>query len=130
MLGVETARRLGAECEIMPRIAHVMMLEPGWDRVARRIAEEAVSNAVRHATANKILISLRATTRTLTLEVRDDGQGLAVAPTASHKLSGVALMQRHAHEIQGKLELHSEPGQGTRVWCTVPLASQPKPTDL
>lgn len=95
-----------------------------------RIAEEAVRNAVRHATPNKILISLRATTRTLTLEVRDDGQGLAAAPTASHKLSGLALMQRHAHEIQGKLELHSEPGQGTRVSCTVPLASQPKPTDL
>ena len=69
-------------------------------------------------------------TRTLTLEVRDDGQGLAAAPTASHKLSGLALMQRHAHEIQGKLELHSEPGQGTRVSCTVPLASQPKPADL
>ncbi len=36
---LETARRLGAECEIVPRVAHVMMFEPGWDRVARRVAE-------------------------------------------------------------------------------------------
>lgn len=35
---LETARRLGAECEIVPRVAHVMMFEPGWDRVARRVA--------------------------------------------------------------------------------------------
>ena len=35
---LETARRYGAEAEIMARVAHVMMFEPGWDRVARRVA--------------------------------------------------------------------------------------------
>lgn len=90
-----------------------------------RITEEAVRNAVRHAAATKIVISLRATARTLTLEVRDDGRGLGSGPTADHKLSGLALMQRHARAIRAKLELHSEPGQGTTVSCTLPLGSQP-----
>ena len=94
-----------------------------------RIAEEAVRNAVRHAAAKKILISLRATPRALTLEVRDDGQGLGSVPTAGHKVGGLALMQRYAHEIRAKLKLCSEPGKGTVVSCTLPPVRAPKPGD-
>jgi signal transduction histidine kinase len=94
-----------------------------------RIAEEAARNAVRHAAAKKLTISLRATPRALTLEVRDDGQGLGSAPTVGHKLSGLALMHRHASEIQAKLEVRSQPGQGTVVLCTLPYRRPPRKSD-
>lgn len=85
-----------------------------------RILQEAVTNAVRHAGASHLQISLRwhAEARQLCLQVRDDGQGLS-----AHKQStgrGLANMARRAAMVGGELDIR--PAQpGTLVECRLQL---------
>lgn len=87
---------------------------------AQRIAGEALSNAVRHANATRINVSLTAAPGALTVEVGDDGSG-AVAP----REGGVGLesMRRRAEAVGGLLRLTAVPGSGTTVVATLPLAA-------
>lgn len=87
---------------------------------AQRIAREALSNAVRHAKATHIEVTLTAAPGALTVEVGDDGSG-AVAP----REGGVGLesMRRRAEAVGGLLRLEGVPGAGTTVVATLPLAA-------
>ena len=87
---------------------------------AQRIAGEALSNAVRHARATRITVSLTADPGALTVEVGDDGSG-AVAP----RDGGVGLdsMRRRAEAVGGLLRLTAVPGSGTTVVATLPLGA-------
>ncbi|HET8604516.1 MAG TPA: histidine kinase [Marmoricola sp.] len=86
--------------------------------VAQRIAGEALSNAVRHATASLIRVSLTGDLAALTVEVADDGCG-TVAP----RPGGVGLesMRRRAESVGGLLALTAVPGVGTTVLATLPV---------
>ena len=84
------------------------------------IAQEAVTNAVRHGRARDILIRLSETDNRGTLLVRDDGQGL-VEPPNDHPGMGLQIMRYRADMIRGKLELRSEKAHGTSVTCKFPL---------
>lgn len=90
-----------------------------------RIAQEAVSNAIRHGRAKQIKISLTRTPGRLSLAVRDDGQGIgAVHP--GHRGMGLRIMEYRAGVIGGSFAVQREPEGGTSVVCTVHLAeSQP-----
>ena len=86
-----------------------------------RIAQEALANAVRHADARSIVITLGATDDTLTLVVRDDGRGFDPAKRPASAL-GLAGMEERALALGGRLEVRSAPGQGTTVTLRCPLA--------
>lgn len=93
-----------------------------------RIAQEAVSNAVRHGRGRRILVSLAIDGDALTLEVHDDGIGLD--PTAGERDGlGLRIMKYRAEMIGGRLEVRSD-GGGTTVRCVVPgvarLAQSPE----
>jgi signal transduction histidine kinase len=90
-----------------------------------RIAQEAVSNAVRHSRAGSIEVALDCTQRELSLSVKDDGVGLA-APDghpdhAGH--FGIIGMRERATDIGARFELASQPGQGTTVSVVLPTTS-------
>jgi signal transduction histidine kinase len=89
-----------------------------------RIAQEAVSNAVRHAHASRISIELRGSADELLLRVEDDGVGLpAVLPPGG---MGLRTMAYRAQILEGKLTAAPASGGGTRVACRVPrLAGAP-----
>lgn len=118
------AQELSTPCEVVCDAAVALPAATALSLL--RIAEEAVRNAVRHAAAQKITISLRAGPAALTLEIRDDGQGFTPAPTPAPKLSGLGLMRRHARAAHARLRLHSAPGQGTVVSCSIPRARAPR----
>ncbi len=89
---------------------------------AYRIAQEALTNVVRHGRASKVEVTLKATDHLLVLRVRDDGRGFDVdALTASEGL-GVAGMKERANLVGGRLRVHSAPGRGTDIRLEVPLA--------
>jgi signal transduction histidine kinase len=94
---------------------------------AYRIAEEALTNVVKHAKAGKAIVRLD-THRAgwLRLTVRDDGQGFD-AESAPHGL-GMATMQDYAGAVDGKCVVHSAPGAGTEVEAVLPL-SRPDAAD-
>lgn len=93
---------------------------PAWPRKLYHIAQEAVTNAVKHARARHLVLSLTRKDGTGILSVEDDGVGL---PEASGDRPGLGLhtMRYRASMIGGSLELRAGPSTGTVVSCRFPL---------
>jgi PAS domain S-box-containing protein len=84
-----------------------------------KIAQEAVTNALKHAQARAIRVELTHEEWETTLSVRDDGRGFAPISEGPPGGYGLSLMRERAQFLQGRFELTSEPGAGTRVAVTV-----------
>ena len=84
-----------------------------------RIAQEALTNAARHAGAARISVRLAYQTGSVVLEVGDSGRGMSgVEPSGF----GVDGMRERARQIGGEIKILSDPGRGTRIVVTVPNA--------
>ena len=92
------------------------------EREVMRIAQEAVTNAVRHAEAGQVVVELRYETTALRLSVVDDGAGFVMDEVASGRF-GLVGMRERADRIGGELEIVSEPGSGTALRLRVPVAA-------
>lgn len=84
---------------------------------AYRIAQEAVTNVVRHAGARSCRLSMTLEDGVLRLEVSDDGSGLS--PNTSAGI-GLSSMRERAEELGGRLELETAVGGGTRIVALLP----------
>lgn len=89
------------------------------DRNLYRIAQEAVSNAVKHSGADHIDIMLEVTPLELLLTVQDDGIGLPHHQQPG-KGMGLAIMKYRAGMINASLTISSSPRKGTTVTCRLP----------
>jgi signal transduction histidine kinase len=89
------------------------------ERELWRIAREAVTNVERHAQASRVDVLWRTDGRSATLEVVDDGVGIASAEGGSLSEPGVAALRERAASIGASLAVVSEPGRGTRVRCSL-----------
>jgi signal transduction histidine kinase len=88
-----------------------------------RIAQEAVTNVVKHASASRIGIKLHTQARKLFLQIQDNGRGFEgqdVFSTGGGHF-GVLGMRERAEQMGGELHLESHPGKGTQVEVRVPL---------
>jgi len=79
-----------------------------------QIARSALGNALRHADARRISLSLRPDSSGVTLVVDDDGEGFDPMHATGAGL-GIASMRKRAAEAGGELKIESSPGRGTRV---------------
>ena len=89
------------------------------------VAQEAISNAFRHARAEDITIEVRYAIDTLWLTVSDDGVGFDEARLASERSRrhwGLQGMKERIEKLGGAMALRSRPGGGTRVTLSVPAA--------
>jgi signal transduction histidine kinase len=96
--------------------------ETGERRVGvLRIANEALHNALRHATPEHVLVALTSHDGQFQVEVTDDGIGFEPgrAELRSRHL-GLTSMEERARELGGRLEIRSSPGSGTTVRLQVP----------
>lgn len=87
-----------------------------------RIAQEALTNAIRHAHADTITVSLGVDDGHLVLTVADDGRGFVHPPDPDGGLSG---MRERARLIQATFTMTSETRLGTIVRCSIPLEDPP-----
>ncbi len=99
-----------------------------------RIMQEAVSNILHHSKAHTANFHLWLEEDRVCLEVKDDGQGFDVHDTEGQALYrkqlGLLGIQERASLIGGQVEITSTPGQGTRVYVSIPiLASSPAATE-
>lgn len=83
-----------------------------------RIAQEAVSNAVRYGQARNVAIGLAMSDGTVNLTIRDDGTGLLSQPKKDGE--GMHTMEYRAKTLGGSLEITTEAGRGTAVNCSFP----------
>ena len=84
-----------------------------------RIAQEAVRNAIQHASAGHIAVSLSRTVSGLRLEVVDDGIGFDRTSVDPQRL-GIVGMSERADAIGGELRVGTAAGEGTRITLTIP----------
>lgn len=86
-----------------------------------RILQEALTNVMRHASAQTVSLGLEQQDGVLRLSISDDGQGFVPQP-GRHGLSfGLVGMRERAQMLGGTLVLESQPGEGTSIQVTVPL---------
>ena len=91
-----------------------------------RVAQEALTNVLRHAQAQTVLVELRAADGGLGLVVRDDGVGFDMGAARRRRRHGMGLgivgMQERAELIGGRVEIASAAGAGTtvRAWFPAP----------
>jgi len=92
-----------------------------------RIAMEALTNALKHARANKVQITLTYEETQVTMSIKDNGRGFT--PHSSQARSGFGLtgMWERAERIGAQFTLVSFPGQGTEVRVTVHLSAPSLP---
>lgn len=89
-----------------------------------RIAQEALNNALKHAQATMVTISLRSSGRQVELEVTDNGNGFDSAAIQKTGGMGLANMHERAENLGGSLTVLSGQGSGTTLKVTVPLTNQ------
>jgi two-component system sensor histidine kinase UhpB len=85
-----------------------------------RIVQEAVTNALRHADAQRIGIRLESDAQALSLEVTDDGRGLADDWQRAGRF-GVRGMRERARSLGGEIDIGNRDEGGTRVFARLPL---------
>jgi signal transduction histidine kinase len=92
--------------------------------VLYRVAQEALANAIRHANAKLVRITVDSMPRHAALEVRDDGVGFDVEE-AERRRPGMGLfsMRERVSLANGSLEITSAAGAGTRVAASIPLST-------
>ena len=89
--------------------------------VAYRTAQEALTNISKHAICDLVNIELSDAEDVLTLEVRDNGQGIAQAELAKPKSFGIRGLQERAKTVEGWLDISSFENKGTSIILSVPL---------
>ncbi len=86
-----------------------------------RITQEAVTNMLRHAQADNLIIQLQRTPEGLALSIHDDGRGFVPARhPADAGQRGLAGMQERVTALQGSLDITSQLGLGTRIEAVFP----------
>ncbi len=88
-----------------------------------RIAQEATTNALKHARPREIVVSLRPTEEGLLLSIADDGSGIP-GPAERKEGAGLRIMSYRAAAIDAILRVESNGGRGTLVTCRCPRTSR------
>ncbi|MFJ5869670.1 sensor histidine kinase [Dietzia maris] len=86
-----------------------------------RVAQEALTNAVRHGAPQRITLTLSCSPTAVVLEIADDGRGFDVTAPRTAASFGLDGMARRVGDLGGRFEVDSEPGSGTVVRAELPV---------
>ena len=82
-----------------------------------RIAQEAINNAMKHARARKVIVTLSRNKDTVLLRIQDDGKGFPKSKKAADGI-GMRIMRQRADVIGATLKIESISGKGVKVGCS------------
>ena len=98
-------------------------VSPGTRLALYRIAQEGLRNIQRHAGASDVSLHLNSSRDAVQLELRDDGRGLDRTSPDWRPGLGLASIEERTRLLGGTFELHSRPGEGTRIVVNLPCAA-------
>jgi signal transduction histidine kinase len=107
------------------------VFEPMAGAQLLRIIQEALTNVRKHAGARHVDVRIAVCNGHTEAVVQDDGAGFdpaAVQPAGSQRF-GLQVMHERAEEVGGAVQIHSAPGEGTRVTITIPLGAVRRQVD-
>jgi PAS domain S-box-containing protein len=107
-------------------------IDPDTRTACFRVAQEAITNIIRHAGAKNVALEVLCDAERLTLSVRDDGAGfnpIAIQQRTTRDFTlGLVSMRERTSLMRGGFEVHSAPGQGTEIRAWFPLAPGKPPS--
>ena len=110
----------GINCYVTIEAETKKIFNPRLEITLFRIIQEAIINIARHAEADNVFVMLKARKDAVIFEAEDDGEGFDAHSMLPYTL-GLLGMKERASLVDGKLEICSAPGNGTRVSLKVPL---------
>jgi signal transduction histidine kinase len=94
-----------------------------------RVIQESVANAEKHARARYVTITLEFDDKFVLLRIHDDGIGfmppISIASLTKEQHFGLAGLQELLEMVQGRIEIHSGPGEGCEIVASIPLNPPP-----
>jgi PAS domain S-box-containing protein len=86
-----------------------------------RVFQESLTNITRYAKANKVTASLTQAEQCIKMSIEDDGRGFDTTELRSTKSFGILGMKERVTSLNGKFELITAPGKGTRIEIRIPV---------
>ncbi|HVR02010.1 MAG TPA: PAS domain S-box protein [Polyangia bacterium] len=130
-LGVEMTRAHGFAVDLQVTGARLPRLPEPTEVALYRIAQEALTNAGKHAAAKGVSILVHRSHVSVRLVIEDDGKGFDTGESRSEGQLGLVGMRERAHLVGGSMTVESSRGRGTTVGVNVPLpaaTSAPTPS--
>jgi PAS domain S-box-containing protein len=114
--------RTGARCaiDVVPELSFIA-LRSEVSTALFRIAQELLTNVMRHAAASQVRIRLYRDRARVTLEVTDNGKGITREKMARPHSLGLRGMQERASLLGGRFHIEGAAGGGTRACASVPV---------
>jgi signal transduction histidine kinase len=115
------ATRLGikVDAELEP-----VAMAPAAELAALRVAQEGLANAIQHAQAGSIRLTLHRNGSGAQIRVADDGRGFEPDANGPNQGLGLRLMRERVAELGGALVVTSRVGEGTVIEATLPVIPQ------
>jgi len=123
------AREFAERSEVRVHMALApVSLPTSTELVIYRVVQEAITNVMKYARAQNLWLDLTTGDGFVEVSIRDDGAGFDTSqrPKSAHGLLG---MRFRVEAEGGQLDIHSAPGQGTRILARIPRAATPQPQD-
>ena len=111
----------GPKVELELDLATGERLPPKVETALFRITQEALTNAVKHADAKTVRITLARQERSVVLTVDDNGRGFSRVQARGEHFGLIGMRERTA-SVNGALDIKSKPGAGTRLTAEIPLS--------
>jgi signal transduction histidine kinase len=106
-------------------------LPPGMETAMFRVVQEALTNVARHAAASRVGILLECTGTVIRVIIEDNGRGFDMgkvfSPDSTSQGTGLVGMRERVSSLNGKLEIVSETGHGTKVKVELPMENERDP---
>jgi len=108
--------------------ADMLRFSPALETMLFRIAQEALNNIKKHASADTVVISLEQDSTLVCLDVKDNGHGFDVErikkDAVAHQQLGLLGIQERVSLVGGEIQIESIPGQGTHLHVCIPLMEE------
>lgn len=118
-LADRSKERYGIAAELTSRLKTPLLLDEGDATHLYRIAQEAITNAIRHGRVTRIAIELEAGAERVCLTIRDNGRGFDARRSTAGGM-GLKIMHYRSQMLHGELTVRSAPGEGVEVRCECP----------
>ena len=120
-LGADVSRAQGFVVDLHVAGPRLPRLPEAIEVALYRVAQEALTNASKHAEPKAVSILIHRNPNDVRLVIEDDGKGFDASETLSEAQLGLVGMRERAHLVGGSMTVESSPGHGTTICVSVPL---------